>query len=74
MPINPSACMQALRQRLYTDRSIDPCSSWLKNASFFTLKKELGMAKKHWILVANASQARFFERTSFTQPLLELTD
>lgn len=32
------------------------------------------MAQKHWILVANASQARVFERTSFTQPLVELTD
>lgn len=32
------------------------------------------MAKKHWILVANASHARVFERTSFTEPLLELTD
>jgi protein required for attachment to host cells len=32
------------------------------------------MAQKHWILVANASQARVFERTSFTEPLLELTD
>lgn len=32
------------------------------------------MAQKHWILVANASHARVFERTSFTEPLVELTD
>lgn len=32
------------------------------------------MAFQHWILVANASQARLFERRSFTEPLLELTD
>lgn len=32
------------------------------------------MPQKHWILVANASQARLFERTSFTEPLVELTD
>ena len=32
------------------------------------------MPQKHWILVANASQARVFERTSFTEPLVELTD
>jgi protein required for attachment to host cells len=32
------------------------------------------MPQKHWILVANASHARVFERTSFTAPLVELTD
>ncbi len=32
------------------------------------------MAKKHWILVANASHARVWERTSFSEPLLEITD
>lgn len=32
------------------------------------------MPQKHWIVVANASQARVFERNSFTQPLVELTD
>ncbi|MBP8149814.1 MAG: host attachment protein [Limnohabitans sp.] len=32
------------------------------------------MAQKHWILVANASHASVFERTSFTEPLVELTD
>lgn len=32
------------------------------------------MALPHWILVANASQARLFERSSFTEPLLELAD
>jgi hypothetical protein len=32
------------------------------------------MAQKHWILVANASHARVFERTSFTEPLVEVTD
>lgn len=32
------------------------------------------MPQKHWILVANASQARVFERTSFNQPLIELSD
>lgn len=30
------------------------------------------MASQHWILVANASQARLFERPSLTQPLVEL--
>ena len=32
------------------------------------------MPQKHWILVANASQARVFERTSFTEPLVEVAD
>ena len=32
------------------------------------------MTQKHWILVANGSQARIFERTSFTEPLAEVTD
>ena len=32
------------------------------------------MPLQHWILVANASQARLFERRSFTEPLLELHD
>lgn len=32
------------------------------------------MPQKHWILVANAAQARVFERTSFTEPLVEVTD
>ena len=32
------------------------------------------MAQKHWILVANASHARVWERTSFSEPLLEITD
>lgn len=30
------------------------------------------MASPHWILVANASHARLFERRSFTEPLREL--
>jgi protein required for attachment to host cells len=32
------------------------------------------MAQLHWILVANGGHARLFERRSFTEPLLELTD
>ena len=32
------------------------------------------MALQHWILVANASHARLFERRSFTEPLHELAD
>lgn len=32
------------------------------------------MAQKHWILTANASVARLFERTSLTAPLTELAD
>lgn len=32
------------------------------------------MSQKHWILVANASHARVLERSSFSEPLLELTD
>lgn len=32
------------------------------------------MAAKYWILVANASQARVFERTSFNEPLAEVSD
>ena len=32
------------------------------------------MLQKHWILVANASHAKVFERTSFTAPLVELSD
>lgn len=32
------------------------------------------MTQKHWILVANASQARILERTSFTEPLVEVVD
>jgi protein required for attachment to host cells len=32
------------------------------------------MLEKHWILVANAAQARVFERTSFTAPLVEVAD
>jgi len=32
------------------------------------------MMAKHWILVANASQARVFECTSFTEPLAEVSD
>lgn len=32
------------------------------------------MVAQHWILVANASHARLFERQSFTEPLLELAD
>ena len=31
------------------------------------------MSQKHWILVANASQARLLERASFAEPLVELT-
>ena len=31
------------------------------------------MPQKHWIVVANASQARLFERSSLTQALVELT-
>lgn len=32
------------------------------------------MLQKHWIVVANASQARIFERSAFSEPLVELTD
>lgn len=32
------------------------------------------MAQKHWILTANASVARLFERTSLLAPLIELAD
>jgi protein required for attachment to host cells len=32
------------------------------------------MAQKHWILTANSSVARLFERTSQTEPLTELAD
>lgn len=32
------------------------------------------MAQKHWILVANASRARLWARTSFTEPLREISD
>eukprot|EP01030_Chromulinospumella_sphaerica_P003073 gene3073-3003_t len=32
------------------------------------------MAQKHWILTANASVARLFERTSLLEPLIELAD
>jgi len=32
------------------------------------------MLQPHWILVANASQARLFERTSPAEPLVELAD
>ena len=32
------------------------------------------MAQKHWILVANASQAKVWERTSFNEPLVEVID
>lgn len=32
------------------------------------------MAQKHWILAANASHARLWERTSFTEPLREISD
>ncbi|MEK7346281.1 MAG: host attachment protein [Pseudomonadota bacterium] len=32
------------------------------------------MPQTHWILVANAAQARLFERTSLTEPLVELAD
>lgn len=32
------------------------------------------MGQKHWLLTANASVARLFERTSLTAPLVELAD
>lgn len=32
------------------------------------------MLAKHWILVANASHARLFERSSFNEPLVEVAD
>lgn len=32
------------------------------------------MQQQHWILVANASKARLFERSAFNQPLTELAD
>lgn len=32
------------------------------------------MLQKHWVLVANASQARLYERTSSTESLAELAD
>ena len=32
------------------------------------------MAQQHWILTANASVARLFERTSLLAPLIELAD
>ena len=32
------------------------------------------MLQKHWILVANASHARLFERSSVNEPLVELAD
>ena len=32
------------------------------------------MQQQHWILVANASKARLFERSAFDQPLTELAD
>ena len=32
------------------------------------------MAQLHWILVANGAHARLFERRSFTEPLVEMTD
>ncbi len=32
------------------------------------------MSLKHWILVANASHARLFERSTFAEPLVELAD
>ena len=32
------------------------------------------MTQQHGILVANASQARLFERSSFSEPLLQLAD
>jgi protein required for attachment to host cells len=31
------------------------------------------MPQKHWVLVANASQARLLERASFAEPLVDLT-
>jgi protein required for attachment to host cells len=36
--------------------------------------KGQNMAQLHWILVANGAHARMFERRSWTEPLLELTD
>jgi protein required for attachment to host cells len=45
-----------------------------KNQSQAENEKGHDMAQLHWILVANGAHARLFERRSFTEPLLELTD
>lgn len=65
-----------LSQRVYTNRSIDHRVGLPNNQKRFRLKseKDQSMAHKHWILVANASQAKVWERTSFNEPLVEVID
>jgi protein required for attachment to host cells len=75
MTVNLTTSAQAFGQSFYTLWSIDLCDVRPKNLCFLhVVKKGAGMAQKHWILVANASKARVFERTSFTEPLVELSD
>jgi protein required for attachment to host cells len=57
-----------------SDQLTPEWSSQKINTSFTRKKKDQAMPQKHWILVANASHARVFERASFTAPLVELTD
>ncbi len=74
MPINSFAGAHGLSQRVYTDRSIDGRLPIPKNETIIQTGKDWGMAQKHWIVVANASHARLFERASLTEPLIEVTD
>ncbi len=63
-----------MSHRVYTNRSIDRQVFTPKNENIVQTEKDWGMVQKHWIVVANASHARLFERASLTEPLIEVTD